>query len=242
MYIGSRKAEVHIVPDYLLQFAGQNFWVLEAKAPTENVEKGKNVEQAFSYAIHKDIRVKLYALCNGRKFVLFHVSKWPPVFQCEIEQLHDWLPVLEEHVGVKNRSATNPDRTLAPDFGLYLLKSGLSRDNTGQKIQQIFPDLPLISIAKLEEAKYCINAILYDFDGNKLMLTADFGSEKYQQLLSAIDENTRNKVKTALCMQPFFIHFERPSDCQVGMDSQVGDVVLSNQDENYCPLEVERFF
>jgi len=34
------------------------------KAPSENIFTGKNVEQAYSYAMHRDIRVPLYGLCN----------------------------------------------------------------------------------------------------------------------------------------------------------------------------------
>jgi predicted type IV restriction endonuclease len=99
VYIGTKKHPVHIIPDYLLQFNGQNFWVLDAKAPSENINTGENVEQAFSYAIHKDVRVKLYALCNGKRFVLFHVSKWPPIFEGELAEISQWLPIIEMHLG-----------------------------------------------------------------------------------------------------------------------------------------------
>ena len=52
VYIGTAKKNITIIPDYLLQRDGENAWVLDAKAPGENINSGKNVEQAYSYAIH----------------------------------------------------------------------------------------------------------------------------------------------------------------------------------------------
>jgi DNA modification methylase len=69
--IGSTKHAISLIPDYLLAASGKPAWVLDAKAPDEIITDGKNVEQAYSYAIHPDIRVKIYALCNGREFVAF---------------------------------------------------------------------------------------------------------------------------------------------------------------------------
>jgi len=79
VYIGTKKHPVNIVPDYLLMRNGHPFLVLDAKAPTEEIHRGKNVEQAYSYAIHRDVRADLYALCNGREFVLYQTSRWPEV-------------------------------------------------------------------------------------------------------------------------------------------------------------------
>src|SRR5207248_10165866 len=43
VYIGTVKRPVSIVPDYLLEQDGQNAWILDAKAPGENIDSGKNV-------------------------------------------------------------------------------------------------------------------------------------------------------------------------------------------------------
>src|SRR5882762_5387207 len=66
VYIGTAKKGITIIPDYLLQREDENAWILDAKGPNENIDSGRNVEQAYSYAIHPDIRVPLYGLCNGR--------------------------------------------------------------------------------------------------------------------------------------------------------------------------------
>ena len=66
---GSGKHKLTSVPDYLLEVGGKYAWVLDAKAPNEDIKTGKNVEQTYFYAIHSDIRVSIYALCNGREFI-----------------------------------------------------------------------------------------------------------------------------------------------------------------------------
>ena len=62
-------------------------WVLEAKAPNKGIITGRNVEQVYSYAIHFHIRVKFYALCNGREFSLFHVDQLEPVLCFQLSEL-----------------------------------------------------------------------------------------------------------------------------------------------------------
>lgn len=84
VYIGTAKKNITIIPDYLLQRDGENAWILDAKAPGENINSGKNVEQAYSYAIHPEIRAPFYALCNGRKLVVFHISQEEPVLDIEL--------------------------------------------------------------------------------------------------------------------------------------------------------------
>lgn len=85
--IGSSKRPVNTTPDYLLSVDGTFRWVLDAKAPGENIVSGKNVEQAYSYAIHPEIRARLFALCNGRRFTLFDIENQVPLMNFEIRQL-----------------------------------------------------------------------------------------------------------------------------------------------------------
>jgi hypothetical protein len=86
--IGSRRERISIIPDYLLQVRGKNAWVLDAKAPNERVDSGSNVEQAYSYAIHPEIRVRLYALCNGKEFVVFSTEQHnEPILNLKVAKL-----------------------------------------------------------------------------------------------------------------------------------------------------------
>jgi len=55
--IGSGKRKIILIPDYLLAVGSKPAWILDAKAPDEEIGAGKNVEQAYSYAIHPEVRV-----------------------------------------------------------------------------------------------------------------------------------------------------------------------------------------
>ena len=59
---GSQKRKVNIVPDYLLLVNEKPCFVLEAKSPQEEITKGDNVAQVYSYAIHPEIRAWNYGL------------------------------------------------------------------------------------------------------------------------------------------------------------------------------------
>lgn len=76
--IGSKKRAVNLVPDYLFKVDGNFAWVLDAKAPDEDIKSGGNLEQIYSYAIHPEIRTKFFALCNGREFILFRQDSAEP--------------------------------------------------------------------------------------------------------------------------------------------------------------------
>lgn len=69
--IGSKKRPVNIVPDYLFKVGESYAWVLDAKAPDEEIKHGDNVEQVYSYATHPEVRTKFFALCNGWGFALY---------------------------------------------------------------------------------------------------------------------------------------------------------------------------
>ena len=70
---GSGRHKLTSIPDYLLEAAQKYAWVLDAKAPNEDIKTGKNVEQTYFYAIHPEIRVPIYALCNGRECIAFDI-------------------------------------------------------------------------------------------------------------------------------------------------------------------------
>lgn len=71
--VGAKEVPLTNFPDYLLEVSGKYAWVLDAKAPNEDIKTGKNAEQTYFYAIHPEIRVPIYALCNGREFIAFDI-------------------------------------------------------------------------------------------------------------------------------------------------------------------------
>lgn len=69
--IGSnKKVPIKLIPDYALKVQGSFAWVLDAKAPNQNINNEDNIEQVYSYATHPGIRSTYFALCNGVEFAL----------------------------------------------------------------------------------------------------------------------------------------------------------------------------
>jgi len=93
--IGSATKRIALIPDYLLEVDGKLAWTLEAKAPDEEILNTKHVEQADSYAINSEIRVQYFALCNGRQFVLYHISKARPVLDFDLRLLGNYWDNLQ---------------------------------------------------------------------------------------------------------------------------------------------------
>jgi DNA modification methylase len=85
--IGSKKRQINIIPDYLFEINGKYSWVLDAKAPGENIISGENIEQVYSYAIHPDINADIFALCNGKEFAAYSKDKKEPLLFFQLSEI-----------------------------------------------------------------------------------------------------------------------------------------------------------
>ncbi|MCA6072800.1 MAG: type I restriction enzyme HsdR N-terminal domain-containing protein [Endomicrobium sp.] len=86
--IGSKKRPVNLVPDYVLRVGDSFACVLEAKAPNQKIIDNENVEQAYSYAAHPEIRSLYFALCNGIEFSLYRTSdSSSPILYFDVEDI-----------------------------------------------------------------------------------------------------------------------------------------------------------
>ena len=72
--IGSNtKIQKKLTPDYLLLVDSRVHCILDAKAPKIDINKGSKAQkQALSYMLA--FECELYALCNGRKFIVFNAQ------------------------------------------------------------------------------------------------------------------------------------------------------------------------
>ncbi len=83
-----------MIPDYLLKVADNYAWVLDAKAPTEEIKTGEHIEQVYSYAIHPEVRTKYFALCNGYEFVVFRPDTENPVLSFQLAEILLYLSII----------------------------------------------------------------------------------------------------------------------------------------------------
>lgn len=85
--IGSKKRQVNIIPDYLFEIDGKYTWVLDAKAPDENITSGDHIEQVYSYAIHPEIKADIFALCNGKEFAAYKKDDEKPLLFFQLSEI-----------------------------------------------------------------------------------------------------------------------------------------------------------
>jgi len=106
--IGSKRRPVQLIPDYLLSVDRNFTMVLDAKAPDEEIKLGDNVEQVYSYAVHPEIRVPYFALCNGREFALYDVSDQTPVLCFKTTELDQYWEDLKRWLAPSMAASTLP--------------------------------------------------------------------------------------------------------------------------------------
>lgn len=126
--IGSQKRKIHIVPDYTLFDGDKAVLVLDAKRPSEPIIKSEHVEQAFSYAIHPEVRARSYALCNGHELVLYDIDSSGPVFQIRMAEVAQrWTEVLK-HMS-PDALLNHYHRQFRPDLGIFLKNAGFDQSH-----------------------------------------------------------------------------------------------------------------
>ncbi|MGB3208093.1 MAG: DNA methyltransferase [Crinalium sp.] len=97
--IGSKKRPINLIPDYILKVENSFAWVLDAKAPSENIRNGDNVEQVYSYATHPEIRSNYFALCNGLEFSLFRTLETnTPILLFSIDEIESYWETLNSYL------------------------------------------------------------------------------------------------------------------------------------------------
>jgi hypothetical protein len=240
VYFGTVRKGITIVPDYLLERDGEYAWVLDAKGPGENIDTGKNVEQAYSYAMHRDIRTPFYALCNGRKLVVFHVAQAPPVIDIALQDIGKAWAMILGVLGCRSAWPAGLPPGFNPDMGLALAKAGLVEDEDGKKFYHVFTSVPVQYVGKVEDGLYSITA-LYVQEESAHMLTFDFAPEVYPAFLAALDDNEREPVRTALSRQPYQFVFARGKEPLMTIVGDVGDKTYTNRNESYRPFIAEEF-
>lgn len=95
--IGSnKKYPIHLVPDYVLRIENRYAWVLDAKGPRENLLDDDYVGQAYSYAIHPEIRSNYFALCNGIEFSLYRTDGYnEPILFFQLDEIDFYFDKLK---------------------------------------------------------------------------------------------------------------------------------------------------
>ncbi|WP_051146713.1 type I restriction enzyme HsdR N-terminal domain-containing protein [Marinobacter daepoensis] len=232
--IGSQPRKISIIPDYLFKANDEPLWVLDAKSPQEDILKSKHVEQAYSYAIHPEIRAEMYALCNGREFALYEIRKFEPILHFKIEEIDSHWEKLFRILNSEVQG--NPGLVnYAPDFGIYLKRIGAS-----EKMRFIAPFCRSCFIAKVEDGVYTtITTVPGDIE---TAMSLDFDESQLLRLLSFQSEEVEKATLSALKRQPYHVTLD-PSivEYEFGVVAHLSDEVIHNAEESYLPFQVSEF-
>jgi len=231
---GTTSRKLTYIPDYLLEIEGKPRFVLDAKGPRENIESGKNVEQVYSYAIHRDIRTDLYGLCNGRKLTIFHISSIKPLFVYDLASFSEFDVIdLNEKMGPRMKF----DPRLAdyiPDGGAYLHFVV----NVAMSSSLTFLAVPLIQIRIIGDGKYTMNIQCDDIADRPVMMTYDFNQEHFDSFLHALDDDGASRDFECLTKYPFkYDNVNNP--CHVDITCKQAEVpVFSQAGEMFFPFDI----
>ncbi len=192
---GTTSKKVYIIPDYILQVQNKNAFIIDAKNPRENILTGINPEQAYSYAIHREVKVSKYVLCNGIDIVIFDVNELEPILKMPIKDLEENWDSLYKMLSPM--AFTNPHFfNYKPDLGIRLLKWGMPGD---MKLHYI--EAKILDVAKINE-KYYSFSLVVSF-GDECIATFDFENKLFDAFMNQVPESKKEIIYTALTRQPF---------------------------------------
>ena len=230
--LGSKQRKVSIIPDYIFLSEGEPYWVLDAKAPVEDVTKSKHVEQAYSYAIHPEILAELFALCNGKEFALYNVKQFDPIMHFPLSEIHlHWELLLRIlHPDIK----ANPEVIeFIPDYGLHLRRLG-----TKAGFQLIMLAVNTKQITKVEDGLYTASTMVTA--GADYALSFDFNEQQLSKLLSILPSSLSALLSNDLKRQPYMSLLE-DDEFQFGVVSEMTEDIIHNSEESYIPFQVTDF-
>lgn len=230
--IGSQRKMVSIIPDYIFMSNNKPYWILDAKSPNENILKSKHVEQAYSYAIHPEVRAELYALCNGRDFVLYSVGCFEPVLYFKLKDINAYWSTLFRILNPEIMAS--PELTsYHPDYGLHLRKLGAP-----EGFQIVAFAVHTNHIAKIEDGLYTTNTVFYL--ENQYVASLDFNEEKLNKLLEILPEKNASILFDGLKKQPYQVFLEQ-DEFKFGVSAQLNRDVIHNAEESYISFQVDDF-
>lgn len=115
LFLGHKKGENKDRPlrgeaDYIIDIDGRLRWVIEAKKPGAISDDDR--EQAYSYAMHPEVRAVLFSVMSGTHFEIYHTFEKPdagPLLSFTYEELPALFQTLENLVGPEAVRRNHPE-------------------------------------------------------------------------------------------------------------------------------------
>lgn len=232
--IGSQQKRISIIPDYVMEVEGRPCWIMEAKAPNKDILSPKYVEQAYSYAMHSEIKALYYALCNGKEFVLYHVSEYKPLLHFDIKLLPSYWGELVEYLSPEKVLVDNQKRGMYKDFGLHIKRLGFE---TFKNL--IFFEVPIPFIAKLNNNLYTFGTNIKENE-HTYCVSFDFNHNVFLQLRNKIPNEAYHLLEEPVSGSMLNLRFG-DMHFYVNVKCEIGEKMEENEDEIFLPLIVNGF-
>jgi hypothetical protein len=234
VYLGSRAHRIELIPDYLFEVGKRLRWVLDAKSPSESTRQGKNAQQAYSYAIHPEIRVRYFALCNGRDFTLFDIHRLVPSLDFPLRDIHNHWQRLTEILAPESFNVAFDE--LNPDLGLHLHRLGM------RHFEELhFVHIGVGLVARITDETYSIGGT-YVLGEEHYCASFDFDAALLPQLLALFPPAARDLAAVQLRRSPFKSDL-RAVLPHVTVSCKLGEHLEWTHDkaEEFCPFNVTKF-
>lgn len=229
IYAGTRRHPVTIIPDYTLHFEGRPVLVLDAKSPVESVTSPANVQQAYSYAIHPEVRTNHFALCNGRRLAVYNVEAPTPLLDLPFEEFESRWDDIEKHLAPKYLLKPGL-RNFKPDFGSKISRLGMSTN-----AELIMLGVRLGMFARLSDTGYTAT-VNTEFAGQPHFVSFDFTPEQLPKITAGLPAELAQRFLEALSRAPF----QAGADLVIEVDlrTHLGELI-EGEHERFVPLIVD---
>jgi hypothetical protein len=232
--VGSSKRKIRVIPDYLMKVNEKPAWVLEAKSPLQQINLSAHAEQAYSYAIHPEIRVNYFALCNGRDFLLYNISQAKPMVQIPLQAIDQYKEYISKILAPSNIFSPR-DYLYSKDLGLHIKRIGFTT------VESVI----ILCVRPGYIIKY--NDNLFSFpapigiDGTTYMGSFDFNLDTAHQLQPILGPQNFSALLKPVTTGLLKFHFDEDFRLNIRISLPEKEALVENEREIYLPLTVKEF-
>ena len=228
--VGRQKHRVTTIPDYTLYVSDKPCFVLDAKAPKESVVSEEHVQQAYSYAVHPEVRCDEFGLCNGRELSIFSTSQVEPLLHLKFEDFEEHWESIEKLLGP--RYLAKPSlRDFAPDFGTALKRMGIPADT-----ELILMETRLHTFGRVSDELFTASANC-DVGFGIHCVSFDFPPQMLGEIVACLPQQLAQQFCDALSRAPF----QAAAALVIELDlvAELGEET-DGQNETFIPLVIKQ--
>lgn len=227
--VGKRNHPVTTIPDYTFYIDDKPRFVLDAKAPNQDIMLAEHLQQVYSYAIHPEIRCEEFGLCNGREIALFNTSTIDPLLHLVFENFETKWEDIYKYLSPKYLREPML-RKFAPDFGIALKRMGVSND-----IDLFMLETRLNIFAKINDELFSASANC-NFGSGDHCVSFDFHPRLFGAIVAGLPQQLGDQFIQALNRTPF----QAAAGLVIELDLKVrlGEL-MQGQSESFIPLIIQ---